>query len=164
MILRISKCVVIAAVLWFARPWFSSRMPSLYGMEELHGRGAKELFWAAQAFMLYSKLVTLVLILMKICAIGEPFGYNAAVQKLQRSCTRLLLYSIMPILGIAVLVHTMTANYLGKITSIIVAGAALCLLAMPKRDKKSMYGLQHGKLHLDVCVPMWMNMGYWKVS
>lgn len=29
--------------------------------------------------------------------------------------------------------------------------------------RKSIYGLQHGRLHLDADVPMWMNMGYWKV-
>lgn len=33
-----------------------------------------------------------------------------------------------------------------------------------KEDSQSVYGLQHGRLHLDTHVPMWMNMGYWKVS
>jgi len=28
-------------------------------------------------------------------------------------------------------------------------------------EKESMYGLQHGRLHLQVATPMWMNMGYW---
>ncbi|KAH6632981.1 hypothetical protein C7974DRAFT_310156 [Boeremia exigua] len=37
---------------------------------------------------------------------------------------------------------------------------ALCFV--PKSGKKSVYGLQHGRLHLDTNVPMWMNMGYWK--
>jgi hypothetical protein len=30
--------------------------------------------------------------------------------------------------------------------------------------KASVYGLQHGRLHLQTPTPMWMNMGYWKVS
>jgi hypothetical protein len=29
------------------------------------------------------------------------------------------------------------------------------------RENESMYGLQHGRLHLQVPTPMWMNMGYW---
>ncbi|KAF1940610.1 hypothetical protein EJ02DRAFT_445388 [Clathrospora elynae] len=29
-------------------------------------------------------------------------------------------------------------------------------------DKQSLYGLQHGRLHLQVPTAMWMNMGYWK--
>jgi hypothetical protein len=29
-------------------------------------------------------------------------------------------------------------------------------------DTSSIYGLQHGKLHLQVPTAMWMNMGYWK--
>jgi hypothetical protein len=28
----------------------------------------------------------------------------------------------------------------------------------------SVYGLQNGRLHLQTPTPMWMNMGYWKVS
>ncbi|KAF2830551.1 hypothetical protein CC86DRAFT_367286 [Ophiobolus disseminans] len=28
-------------------------------------------------------------------------------------------------------------------------------------EKESMYGLQHGRLHLKLPTPMWMNMGYW---
>jgi hypothetical protein len=30
------------------------------------------------------------------------------------------------------------------------------------KEKESMYGLEHGKLHLQVPTPMWMNMGYWR--
>jgi hypothetical protein len=30
--------------------------------------------------------------------------------------------------------------------------------------RASVYGLQHGRLHLQIPTPMWMNMGYWKVS
>ena len=30
--------------------------------------------------------------------------------------------------------------------------------------RASVYGLQHGRLHLQTPTPMWMNMGYWKVS
>lgn len=30
------------------------------------------------------------------------------------------------------------------------------------KEKASVYGLQHGKLHLQVPTAMWMNMGYWK--
>jgi hypothetical protein len=29
------------------------------------------------------------------------------------------------------------------------------------KEKESIYGLQHGRLHLQVPTPMWMNMGYW---
>jgi hypothetical protein len=29
------------------------------------------------------------------------------------------------------------------------------------KEKESMYGLEHGRLHLQVPTPMWMNMGYW---
>ncbi|KAF2744095.1 hypothetical protein M011DRAFT_480171 [Sporormia fimetaria CBS 119925] len=35
----------------------------------------------------------------------------------------------------------------------------------PQVDRSSIYGLDHGRLHVDVSqLPMWMNMGYWKVS
>lgn len=30
------------------------------------------------------------------------------------------------------------------------------------KEKKSMYGLEHGRLHLQVPTAMWMNMGYWR--
>jgi hypothetical protein len=30
--------------------------------------------------------------------------------------------------------------------------------------RASVYGLQHGRLHLQLPTAMWMNMGYWKVS
>ncbi|KAF1832081.1 hypothetical protein BDW02DRAFT_571411 [Decorospora gaudefroyi] len=30
------------------------------------------------------------------------------------------------------------------------------------RERESIYGLQHGRLHLHVPTAMWMNMGYWK--
>ncbi|KAJ4984179.1 hypothetical protein SVAN01_10350 [Stagonosporopsis vannaccii] len=33
-----------------------------------------------------------------------------------------------------------------------------------KKNTETVYGLQHGRLHLDTRIPMWMNMGYWKVS
>ncbi|KAF2628934.1 hypothetical protein BU25DRAFT_389874 [Macroventuria anomochaeta] len=49
--------------------------------------------------------------------------------------------------------------------------AAFCFLAVTealrfrrRKTKKTVYGLQHGRLHLDAHVPMWMNMGYWKVD
>jgi hypothetical protein len=29
------------------------------------------------------------------------------------------------------------------------------------KEKESIYGLEHGRLHLQVPTPMWMNMGYW---
>ena len=32
------------------------------------------------------------------------------------------------------------------------------------KEKVSMYGLQHGRLHLQVSTAMWMNMGYWENS
>jgi hypothetical protein len=31
-----------------------------------------------------------------------------------------------------------------------------------KEEEKSVYGLQHGRLHLQAMTPMWMNMGFWK--
>jgi hypothetical protein len=30
-----------------------------------------------------------------------------------------------------------------------------------RKSQEAMYGLQHGRLHLQVQTPMWMNMGYW---
>jgi hypothetical protein len=30
-----------------------------------------------------------------------------------------------------------------------------------EKEKESIYGLEHGRLHLQVPTPMWMNMGYW---
>lgn len=43
-------------------------------------------------------------------------------------------------------------------------GAMALLGSRKKEDQKTVYGLQHGRLHLDAHVPMWMNMGYWKVN
>jgi hypothetical protein len=31
-------------------------------------------------------------------------------------------------------------------------------------EKKSVYGLQHGRLHVQAPTAMWMNMGYWKAG
>jgi hypothetical protein len=42
--------------------------------------------------------------------------------------------------------------------------AVLGLFANKSRRDESMYGLQHGRLHLQVPTPMWMNMGYWSTD
>jgi hypothetical protein len=49
--------------------------------------------------------------------------------------------------------------------AVLAISVVLWVLYLRKSDgkKKSLYGLQHGRLHLDAQVPMWMNMGYWKV-
>jgi hypothetical protein len=55
--------------------------------------------------------------------------------------------------------------YLSWWTAAVLAiSVVLWVLYLRKSDgkKKSLYGLQHGRLHLDAQVPMWMNMGYWK--
>jgi hypothetical protein len=48
----------------------------------------------------------------------------------------------------------------------VVSICRLLFLAFHKwrgaQKKESIYGLQHGRLHLDTSIPMWMNMGYWK--
>jgi hypothetical protein len=48
----------------------------------------------------------------------------------------------------------------------VVSICRLLLLAVQKlrgaQNTESIYGLQHGKLHLDTSTAMWMNMGYWK--
>lgn len=56
-------------------------------------------------------------------------------------------------------------------TKDFVLGTVFCLAAgtiasrlRGREESKSVYGLQHGRLHVDTHVPMWMNMGYWKVS
>lgn len=85
---------------------------------------------------------------------------NVDLHQLRRTCPSLL----VPSLVIGLLVHTMTADYSLVIKVILVVGAVVCLVPARGKAEESMYGLQHGKLHVDVSVPMWMNMGYWKVS
>lgn len=46
----------------------------------------------------------------------------------------------------------------------VVAAIVILWIFRQKKDKRTVYGLQHGRLHLDTRIPMWMNMGYWKVS
>jgi hypothetical protein len=53
----------------------------------------------------------------------------------------------------------------GWTVAVLAISVVLWVLYLRQSDgkKKSIYGLQHGRLHLDAQVPMWMNMGYWKV-
>ena len=53
----------------------------------------------------------------------------------------------------------------GWTVAVLAASVSSCVFYLRKSDrkKKSIYGLQHGRLHLNAQVPMWMNMGYWKV-
>jgi hypothetical protein len=53
---------------------------------------------------------------------------------------------------------------LGAIVYALVRWAALRWQKNSRADRESLYGLQHGRLHLQVPTPMWMNMGYWGVG
>jgi hypothetical protein len=53
---------------------------------------------------------------------------------------------------------------LGAIVYALVRWAALRWPRVSHDDRESLYGLQHGRLHLQVPTPMWMNMGYWDVA
>lgn len=51
---------------------------------------------------------------------------------------------------------------LGALSYPLIKLAFLRRLKAADGKKESMYGLQHGRLHLQVATPMWMNMGYWR--
>ena len=164
MILRALKLIVIAIVLWFALPYFSFEMPD-NRVVELYGRGGVELLVVLRIFSLYSQTVVLVLFLTRIWTFGERSGGGSTIYRLQQTCMRLLLYTVFPIICLGVLMTTPDLRWDGYTWSArtkFAVGAALCF--MRTTDKKSVYGLQHARLHLDAYVPMWMNMGYWKVS
>jgi hypothetical protein len=83
-----------------------------------------------------------------------------------------LLYFLLE-LSTTIRIRWMIGDTISSGAEIVAAcfGATLLLLAMVvfwklggrNTEKGNIYGLQHGRLHLDVQVPMWMNMGYWKV-
>jgi hypothetical protein len=64
------------------------------------------------------------------------------------------------------------ANRIGPSSHAVISAALLYVLTrlimigwwrkVFGQDRESMYGLQHGRLHLQVPTPMWMNMGYWQ--
>jgi hypothetical protein len=49
----------------------------------------------------------------------------------------------------------------GALSYSLMKWALLQSWRMPRKEKESIYGLEHGRLHLQVPTPMWMNMGYW---
>lgn len=53
----------------------------------------------------------------------------------------------------------------GWTVAVLATSVFSCVFYLRKSDRKKrrIYGLQHGRLHLNAQVPMWMNMGYWKV-
>jgi hypothetical protein len=51
--------------------------------------------------------------------------------------------------------------FLGALLYASFKWAVLGLFSNKSRKEESIYGLQHGRLHLQVPTPMWMNMGYW---
>ncbi|KAI8935410.1 hypothetical protein NX059_007990 [Plenodomus lindquistii] len=66
-----------------------------------------------------------------------------------------------------VVIYNLKVSKGGAIRSCLIAIASHLLVpAVLNRSRSSkngtMYGLQHGRLHLQTQTPMWMNMGYWK--
>jgi hypothetical protein len=50
---------------------------------------------------------------------------------------------------------------LGALSYALMKWVLLQSLRGSSKEKESMYGLEHGRLHLQVPTAMWMNMGYW---
>ncbi|KAJ8113493.1 hypothetical protein OPT61_g4390 [Boeremia exigua] len=155
MISRALKLAATAAVIWLALPLFISgthRSQPVNLQNDLKS-------WAVPSYL---RTLLAALLLTRIWTAGSRQTNDNRVHGIQRTCKGLLVYTGLPIL---ILLWASSSDFkwsdCNQETKIQCAvGAILCFGATP--NKKSVYGLQHARLHLDTQVPMWMNMGYWK--
>jgi hypothetical protein len=169
MIVRILNAVVLTTLTWYALPWFIADVPRII---RTYWEIGNKVDAAVRAVLACLEAAMLLTVFRAFWRFGKG---GRRIYRLQHG--KLILCFGLPILllGLSemyllsrVSLSKMvswahfTAAWLGAITfSVFVL---VCVRLWWNKDKKSFYGLQHGRLHLDVQVPMWMNMGYWKVS
>jgi hypothetical protein len=172
MIVRILKSITLAILIWFALPWFIMDIPRTIRIHWAIGKKIDAVLGAVFACLEAALFLTAITDFWRF---GEGRSGGRRMYRLQHG--KLTLYSGLSILllGLSemylfsrVPLSTMvswvcfTDSWLGAITFLVFV--LVCVRLWWNKDKKSIYGLQHGRLHLDTRVPMWMNMGYWKVS
>lgn len=168
MLLRIFKITVIAVILWYALPEVLLEVPRAIRIQWQIGHWPHAVFGTAGVCLV---AIFCLAVISNVWTFGSKRTNGNRTYALQHK--RVLLYAgssylFSMLLSLAEREWRFSSS---KSTTRFAVGAVLLFLAAPKakkqwvvKDKGSVYGLQHGRLHLDAHVPMWMNMGYWKVS
>lgn len=172
MILRVVKAVVLIVLLSFVLPWFLVDVRRLIRIQWQIGQKTEAILGCVLGC---THAVFLLALIASFWSFGERHTGGGRAYKPRHG--ELIVYSILPTLIMA-LSETYPFNHV-RISDMVSWAhlAATCLGTTAivvtilvgvrlwwNKDRKSVYGLQHGRLHLDTQVPMWMNMGYWKVS
>ena len=167
MILRIVKAAAIAAMWFQVSPWFVERVPGLV----LENWRCDHKQWAIlEALSLWLQTTIFTTAMINVWKFGEQRINGERAFAIQSKV--LLKYSGVPLLCIlllSVFISPLPPKDDDRTAKLYVAACVVFMVApismlRNKKDGKTVYGLQHGRLHLNAHVPMWMNMGYWKVS
>lgn len=168
MILRIFKGAAIAAIWYFVSPWLAEEQPNI--VTGHWTSGCKQ--WAVfEALSLWVQILFFISTGINAWGFGEQQSNGERLFELRHK--KLLKYSGVPLLFflfVSVLVTPLPLKDDEQRARLWVTACVLFVVAPTlldstgEKDKKTVYGLEHGRLHLNVQVPMWMNMGYWNVS
>jgi hypothetical protein len=168
MILRIVKSAAIAGIWWHLLPWFVEQLPDIV-LE--HWKSSRKQWAILEALSLWLQTWFFITTVTNTWKFGERQENGERFINIYNK--KLIKYSGIPLLLILLLSELASPLSLDddqrtlkrRIAAFVLFAVASTLLeSRSEKDKKTVYGLQHGRLHLDAHVPMWMNMGYWKVS
>lgn len=168
MISRIAKAASFAVVWWHISPWYIEQLPKIV---HEHWRSGRQHCAILEALSLWLQILFLISTVISAWNFGERQVNGERVTTLRHK--KLLLYSGVSLLLVMLLSVLVSPSppVDGELEAKLRIAAIVLLAVIPlllelrsKRDVNTVYGLQHGKLHLNAHVPMWMNMGYWKVS
>ena len=168
MMLGILKIISIPFIAWYSLPGFVVEASRNIRTDWQSGLRSQAVLGTSTVCLCAFFVLAIVIALWEL---GERTIEGERIYKPQHwsslfSAAPLYLFLLLsPEIGL--MQHTFSSRtHNGSIIGLVISSFAI-LKALKKKGKKnreSVYGLQHGKLHLDVQVPMWMNMGYWKVD
>jgi hypothetical protein len=166
MILRIVKAAAVVGIWYRVSPWFVERVPDLVLQ---HWKSDHKQWAILEALSLWLQTLIFITAVINAWKFGERQSNG---ERLFVQSGKLLKYSgvsLLFILLLSMLVSPLPPKDHERTVKLCIAAYALfmavaVLLLRSKKGEKTVYGLQHGRLHLNAHVPMWMNMGYWKVS
>jgi hypothetical protein len=167
MIPRIGKAAAIAGTWCKLSPWFVERVPDL-ALD--HWRSGRKQWALLETLSLWLQILIFITIVINAWKFGEQQISGERLFAFQSK--KLLKYSgvsLLCILLLSVVVSPVPLKDEERTARLYIAALVLlmvvaAILLRNGKDGKTVYGLQHGRLHLNAHVPMWMNMGYWKVS
>lgn len=168
MILRIAKAAAIGVTWSLFLPWFGQQLPDIVLQ---HWRSGRKQWAILEALSLSLQTLFYITTVSNVWRLGER--QNNSVKFLEFQHKKLLKYcgvSLLFVLLLSVLLsplppkHNEQTAKLSIAVSVLLVVAPTLLRPLDETDKKTVYGLQHGRLHLNAHVPMWMNMGFWAVS